>query len=112
MKESHTFRLSGVPVSKGQFVGFVKRVDSVKKAFAVSSNDVVVVRNNSPLFGVAFLKAGAVVSEVGGTLSHLAIVSREMGIPCVLEVANAFELLKEDSKVLVDADKGEIVIEQ
>ncbi len=101
----------GTPASSGKFTGKVIHVDNINKLYKVEPSSIVVVKDNSPLFGLAFLKAGAIVSEVGGQLSHLAIISREIGTPCILNVKNAFSNLKEGAIISVNADKGEITIE-
>lgn len=58
----------------------------------------------APLFGLA---AGLVV-EMGGTLSHGAIIAREYGIPAVANVHHVTRLLKDGERVAVDASHGEI----
>ena len=54
----------------------------------------------------------AVVTEVGGILSHAAIACRELGIPCVVGVKRAVSLLAEGTEVIVNADAGEINVLQ
>ena len=61
----------------------------------------------SPLF----LRAAAIVVERGGPLSHAAILARELGIPAVLNVAGATELL-DGLTVSVEGDQGLVVIER
>jgi len=55
-------------------------------------------------------KAGAVVAESGGTLSHSSIVAREYNLPAVVSVTNACRLLKDDMEVTVDGFRGEITV--
>jgi len=52
--------------------------------------------------------AGGVVTELGGTLSHAAIVAREYGIPAVVGVKEATKLISNGQKVEVRGDKGEV----
>jgi len=61
----------------------------------------------SPLF----IKAGAVVVERGGPLSHAAILARELGLPAVLNVPGATEVL-DGEQVTVDGDAGVVVIRE
>ena len=56
-----------------------------------------------------FAKAGAVIAEAGGILSHSSIVAREYGIPCVVSVNGACNV-PEDSEVIVDGYQGTILI--
>ena len=100
--------LKGSGVSSGIITGRVRKIRSYKDVLRVGNGDVVVTNNNSPLFSLAFLKAGAIISEKGGLLSHLAIVAREMSKPCVFNVKNALELLKSNEIIEVNGTKGEI----
>lgn len=50
------------------------------------------------------------MTDVGGLLSHAAIVSRELGIPCIVGTHHATQLLKDGDTVEVNADKGTITI--
>jgi pyruvate,water dikinase len=51
-------------------------------------------------------KAGAIVTEQGGVTSHAAIVSRELGIPCLIGTKIATKVFKDGDMVEVDATKG------
>ena len=59
-----------------------------------------------PNFIPAMEKAAAIITDEGGLLSHAAIVSREMGIPCVVGTKIATQVLKDGDRVEVDANKG------
>ena len=54
----------------------------------------------------AMRKAAAVVADDGGRTCHAAIVSRELGIPCIVGAKNASEILPEGLEVTVDASRG------
>jgi len=58
----------------------------------------------APVLGLA----GGLVAEMGGTLSHGAIIAREFGLPAVANVAGATGLLKDGEQVAVDASRGEV----
>jgi pyruvate,water dikinase len=58
-----------------------------------------------------FAKAGAVISESGGVLSHSLIIAREYGIPAVVSVRGALSILREGELVLVDGYTGKITVE-
>jgi len=100
--------LKGLPISAGYVEGPVRLVDSPEDAVRVNSGDVIVASvidpGLTPLFGVA---AGVVV-EMGGMLSHGAIVAREYGIPAVANVRDATRLLRDGERIAVDAARGEI----
>jgi pyruvate,water dikinase len=61
----------------------------------------------TPLFG----KAGAIIAESGGFLSHSSIIAREYGIPAIVSVPGACQL-KDDTMVTVDGYHGEIIIHE
>jgi len=60
----------------------------------------------SPDYVVAMKKAKAIITDDGGITSHAAIVSRELGVPCIVGTKNATKLLKDGDMVEVDADQG------
>ena len=58
-----------------------------------------------------FLVAGGIVLEQGGILSHPAIVAREYGLPAVVNVPHATRLIRTGQQLLVDANRGRVVVE-
>lgn len=60
----------------------------------------------SPDYILAIKKAGAIVTDEGGLTCHVAIVSRELGIPCVIGTKTGTKMLKTGDKIEVDAEKG------
>ena len=74
----------------------------------IKSGDVLVSEMTSPDFVPAMKKASAIVTDKGGQTSHAAIVSRELGIPCVVGTSNATKKLKDGNVVTVDGSKGYI----
>ncbi|MFM7140706.1 MAG: PEP-utilizing enzyme, partial [Alphaproteobacteria bacterium] len=63
-----------------------------------------------PSWTSALSLAGAIVLEMGGLLSHGAIVARELGIPAVVDVAGATRMLRTGDLVTVDGTTGEISV--
>jgi rifampicin phosphotransferase len=61
----------------------------------------------APLFGVA----AGLVAEMGGTLSHGAIIVREYGLPAVANVSGVTTRLKKGDHISLDAERGEIVVQ-
>ncbi|MEK6527115.1 MAG: PEP/pyruvate-binding domain-containing protein [Nitrospirota bacterium] len=100
--------LRGTPISVGYAEGPVRLVLSPSDMARVKRGDILVAPvidpGMAPLFGLA---AGLVV-EMGGTLSHGAIIAREYGIPAVANVHHVTRLLKDGERVAVDASHGEI----
>jgi pyruvate,water dikinase len=76
----------------------------------MKNGQILVAETTSPELLPACKKAGAIVTNQGGLLSHAAIVSRELKIPCIVGVGNATDVLHDGDEVEVDADKGIVKI--
>ena len=74
--------------------------------------DVLVARITTPAWTSLFAMASAVVTDVGGPLSHSSIVAREYGIPAVLGTGVATQRLTSGQRIRVDGDAGTVTIEQ
>ena len=74
-------------------------------------NDILVAPITNPVWTPLFAIAGAVVTEVGGILSHGAIVAREYGIPAVLSVGGATSLVSDGQMITVNGNKGIVSLE-
>ncbi|WP_455388390.1 PEP-utilizing enzyme, partial [Petrachloros mirabilis] len=98
----------GIPISLGSVRGPVRVVQSMQDWPKVNKGDILVVPvidpGMAPLFGIA---AGLVV-EMGGTLSHGAIIAREYGLPAVVNVGKVTEQLRDGDRIRLDAGVGEI----
>lgn len=75
-------------------------------AARMRKGDVLVAESTTPELMNLVNKAVAIVADQGGMLSHAAIVSRELGVPCIIGAGNATELLKDGDEVEVDANRG------
>ena len=72
----------------------------------MKDGEILVAPMTSPDYIVAMRKASAIVTDVGGLMSHAAIISRELGIPCIVGTKIATQVLKDGDLVEVDANKG------
>jgi pyruvate,water dikinase len=103
--------LRGIPISGGQVIGPVRFVRSMEDWNRVCRGDILVVSvidpGMAPLFGVA----AGLVAEMGGTLSHGAIIAREYGLPAVANVSGVIASLKEGDQISLDAERGEIIVQ-
>jgi pyruvate,water dikinase len=106
VKTGETPYLTGVAASPGVGSGTVKILKSPKEIGKVKDDDVLVADMTSPDYVPAMKKASAIVTNQGGLTSHAAIVSRELGIPCVVGTVEATKRLKEGDTVTVDGAKG------
>jgi pyruvate,water dikinase len=72
--------------------------------------DVLVAKLTTPAWTPLFARAAAIVTDVGGPLSHGSIVAREYGIPAVLGTGNATQLIQDGQTITVDGDSGVVVL--
>ena len=107
-KVSPTPILTGSPASPGIGTGAVKILLSAKELSKVETGDILVSSMTSPDFVPAMKKASAIVTDKGGQTSHAAIVSRELGIPCVVGTKTATEILKNNQIISVNGTTGEV----
>lgn len=98
----------GIAANSGISEGIVKVVTKTEELPKVELGNILVVKTSNPAWTVGMLKSSALISETGGIISHVAIVAREMGIPCVVAVENATRLFKDGQKVRVNGNTGEI----
>lgn len=98
--------LKGIPASAGIVEGKVKIVDAEKKIFGFRKGDILVARITNPSMIMIISKALGIVTDIGGLTSHPAIISRELGIPCVVGTEKATKLLKNGMKIKVNGKKG------
>jgi pyruvate,water dikinase len=102
--------LTGAPASPGIGTGAVRILKSPKEISKIEKGDVLVAPMTSPDYVPAMKKASAIVTDQGGQTSHAAIVSRELGIPCVVGTATATKKLKEGTIVSVDGTSGNVYL--
>ncbi len=105
-KKALTVLVRGLAASPGIAHGTVVRIDSLKEIARVKSGDVLVTGMTNPDMVPAMKKACAVVTDEGGRTCHAAIVSRELGIPCIVGSKNGTEILTEGMEITVDATRG------
>jgi len=99
---------AGNTASPGIASGIVKIVHDINDLSKVQKGDVLVTKMTNPDMVPTMKRASAIVTDMGGTTCHAAIVSREMGIPCIVGTGNATSVLKENTMVTVDATHGKV----
>ncbi len=100
--------LSGAPASPGMASGPVKIVYDASQIDKVESGDILVAEMTTPDFVPAMKRAVAIVTDHGGRTAHAAIVSREMGIPCVVGAERATSTLVNGQIITVDGSTGKV----
>lgn len=98
--------LKGVAASPGTGRGPARLVRGPAELHKVRPGDVLVCRSSNVSYVPAFGKVAAVVTEVGGSLSHAAVVAREFGVPCVVATGVALSELHDGEEVEVDGSAG------
>ncbi|HVB95969.1 MAG TPA: phosphoenolpyruvate synthase [Nitrososphaerales archaeon] len=98
--------LKGLGASPGMGTGRVKLVLDIKDLGRVEKGDVLVTKMTTPDYVPAMLKTAGIVTNEGGMTSHAAIVSRELGVPCIVGTGTATQVLKEGSLISVDGSRG------
>jgi pyruvate,water dikinase len=103
--------LKGTPTSRGYHRGAVKVVKGIKDFSKVDPGNVLVIPYSDVGWTPLFTKAGAIIAESGGILSHSSIIAREYNIPAVVSVSGACQL-KDNTLVSVDGYLGEILVHE
>ena len=102
--------LSGTAGSPGVIQGTARIVTDATNPPDLLPGDIMVAPLTDPAWTPLFLAVDGVVVNVGGQVSHAVIVSRELGIPCVVSVEDATERIKDGTVIEVDGTKGEVTI--
>ncbi|HEY9897302.1 MAG TPA: PEP-utilizing enzyme, partial [Candidatus Sericytochromatia bacterium] len=103
-------QLQGIGASPGQVEGIVKVVRSLTALPEIDRETILVVPYTDSGWAPLLARAGGLIAEVGGRLSHGAIVAREYRIPAVMDIQNATQLLQDGQRVRIDGQKGAVEI--
>ncbi|MEE8347798.1 MAG: PEP/pyruvate-binding domain-containing protein, partial [Dehalococcoidia bacterium] len=106
--ETAPILLEGSPASPGVATGQVKLIRSPSEINQVVEGDILVTEMTTPDFVPAMKRAAAIVTDKGGRTAHAAIVSRELGIACVVGTENATQLLSDGQVITVDGSRGRV----
>lgn len=109
---SKQYKRSGLLKGKSAYPGLVsglaKVIRNIDEKPRLIKNRIIVIRMSSPRTMKLISSSSALVTDEGGVLSHAAILSRELKIPCVIGTKIATKVLKSGDRVLVDATKGTV----
>ena len=100
--------LTGVPASSGTGSGPVHLVFNIEQALQLESGSVLVTPMTNPDMVVAMRRSAAIVTDVGGIICHAAIVSRELGLPCVVGTETATTTFAGGEPITVNGSTGRI----
>jgi len=101
--------LSGVGVSGGVVEGLVRVVDDPAET-DMDDGEILVTHTTDPSWASVMFLASALVVDIGGQLSHAAVVAREIGVPCVMNTEIGTRTLRTGDRVRVDGGAGTVEV--
>ncbi len=110
LPEAEAGTLVGIAASRGTVTGIARVVSSPQDASRLQPGDILVTRATDPGWTPVFSLIGGAVIEIGGMLSHGAIVAREYGIPAVVSVPQATRKIEDGQTITVDGTTGRVRI--
>jgi pyruvate, water dikinase len=99
-------RLMGIGASAGQVEGWVQILNNLQSVPEIDRQTILVVPYTDSGWAPLLARAGGLIAEVGGRLSHGAIVAREYGIPAVMDIHNATQIFRNGQRVRIDGQSG------
>lgn len=102
--------MTGMPGAPGSYTGRARVILDPADPFALEPGEVLVAPLTDPAWTPLFVPAGAVVVNVGALVSHAIIVSRELGIPCVVSVKDATDRIPDGATITVDGSTGSVTV--
>jgi pyruvate, water dikinase len=104
--------IKGFAASSGVVEGPARIVKSVEEISRLQQGDILVCQITNPTWAPIFQTIVAAVSDIGGSMSHAAIVAREYGLPAVVGTGNATSRIKDGQRIRVDGGRGIVTILQ
>lgn len=101
--------LAGLAVSAGVAEGRARVVTDMTQA-DLAAGDILVTAYTDPSWTPLFLTAAGVVTEVGGLMTHGAVIAREYGLPAVVGVQNATRLIQDGQRIRIDGNTGTVEV--
>jgi phosphohistidine swiveling domain-containing protein len=109
-REAEGTQFQGIPGSPGTKEGTIQIVTSLQGEYTIDRETILVVPYTDAGWAPLLVQVGALISEVGGQLSHGAIVAREYGLPAVMNIAGATKKFQNGQRVRVDGTKGCVIV--
>jgi pyruvate,water dikinase len=108
--ETSENEIQGFAASPGIVEGVARVLENVNDIGAILEGEILVCPVTNPSWGPVFGKIKAAVSDIGGTMSHAAIVAREYGMPAVVGTGKATKLIKTGQRLRVNGNDGVVTI--
>lgn len=102
--------LTGLPGCPGVVTGTARVILDPSDPLALEPGEILIAPHTDPAWTPLFVPAAGVVVNVGAQVSHAIIVSRELGIPCVVSVTGATESIVDGATVTVDGSAGTVTV--
>jgi len=102
--------IKGIAGSPGKVTGTARVIRTFDQIDQFNPKDILVTEATNPSWTPIIHAAVAVVTDLGGALSHAAIVCREYGIPAVVGTKNGTRQIKNGARITVDGTRGEIIV--
>ncbi|MGK7883412.1 MAG: PEP-utilizing enzyme, partial [Crocosphaera sp.] len=99
-------KIQGIGASCGEVEGYIKICHNLQQVVGITNDTILVIPYTDSGWGPLIANAGGIIAEVGGALSHGAIIAREYGIPAVMNIDHATEILQEGQRVKIDGQQG------
>jgi len=103
--------LKGVATSAGRATGIARVIDGPEDFHKMRHGDILVASITTPAWTPLFVLASAIVTDIGGPLSHGSIVAREYGIPAVLGCGDATKRITSGQVITVDGSEGKVYLD-
>jgi len=104
--------IKGFAASSGIAEGTARVVRSVEEISRLQKGDILVCQVTNPTWAPIFQRIAAAVSDIGGSMSHAAIVAREYGLPAVVGTGTATSRIKDGQRIRVDGARGVVTLLQ
>jgi len=102
--------IRGFAASNGVVEGTARVIKSVQEIGRLQDGDILVCQVTNPTWAPVFHKISAAVSDIGGSMSHAAIVAREYGLPAVVGTGQATARIKDGQRIRVDGARGVVTL--
>uniref|UniRef100_A0A6G1S5D7 Putative phosphoenolpyruvate synthase n=1 Tax=Aceria tosichella TaxID=561515 RepID=A0A6G1S5D7_9ACAR len=102
-------KLFGTPASSGKVKGRVCRVEGHKELDKVRPGTILLTHSTDIAFSPVFPMISGIITEVGGLVSHGAVVAREYGLPSLIGIPDVMRIIEDGEEIILDADNGIII---
>lgn len=106
--DPNAVQVHGTAVCEGSVTGVARVVKNFSETSRIKAGDILITHSTDIAWSPYFPILGGVVTELGGLISHGAVVAREHGLPCIVGATNATDIFKDGDLVTMDATHGVI----